>query len=48
MYMHVLRNRYVPKYTALSKSGADWVDIKLVNDLGRQPACDPGQLARSS
>jgi hypothetical protein len=31
---------YVPAYTALSNNGADWVDIKLSNDLGRQPACD--------
>lgn len=37
---------YVPAYTALSKSGADWVDIKLINDLGRQPACD--HIDRSS
>ena len=31
----------MPKYTALSKNGTDWVAIKLVNDLGHQPACDP-------
>lgn len=31
---------YVPRYSKLSPGGTDWVDVKLVQDLGHQPACD--------
>ena len=30
---------YVPAYAKLSPGGKEWVDVKLVKDLGHQPAC---------